>query len=103
MTVETLTETRSPQRIRAESLLHFYPDVDGQECEEIQQFLDKGPILEIGLMSGDPALKLKMDRFRQENAAAFRLGVGKQIALMLMLCIPFIALCWYIWDSGAKR
>ena len=103
MTIETLTDTRSPQRARAESLLHLYPDVEEPEREEIRQFLDKGPILEIGLMSGDPLLKTKMDRFRQENEAAFRLGIGKQAVLMLMLCIPFIALCWYVWDAGANR
>ena len=103
MTVETLSETRSPERIRTESLLRRYPDVDAQERDEVRLFLDKGPILEIGLMSGDPVLKTQIDRFKQENAEAFRLGIGKQIALMMVLVLPMILFGWYIWDSGANR
>lgn len=91
------------QQVRAHigGLLRRYPDLPEGEAEELISFLASGPIAEVGFVTGDPDLRPLVERVKQDHARRFNGGIGNHILVALLLVIPMIALCWYIWDRGA--
>ena len=87
------------RRSRVEDLLRRYPDVDAGETAEIIRFLEKGPPLEVALMTTVDDVKVKLCRFRADHAKHFALGPGHYLAVAAIV-IALLARLTLLWDSG---
>lgn len=82
-------------RARAEKLLRLYPETTEEETVEIRQFLTKGRILEVGLISGSDEFREKVAAFRKEHERHFRLKLHEIVAAFLIVTALVGALLWY--------
>ena len=82
-------------RARAEELLGRYPDTTVEETAEIRNFLTKGKILEVGLVSGSDEFRDKVAAFRKEHSRDFRLKPHELLGFFAIIGLPVAALVWH--------
>ncbi len=97
---EAITETGL--RTHVTGLLARYPDLATHETSELLDFLKSGPAVDRGMLKGDPETAPAIQRVLADHAEHFRVGLTKQLGIALAITLPFLLLCWLIWDSGAK-
>jgi len=78
-------------------LLHRYPHVSDDEAGRIVTFLRKGRHLDVGMLTGDEALKPHLDRFMVDHAKHFRLSVGEATGVTAAI-VALLGFCWLIWE-----
>ena len=101
MTLSRSADPAAPyERAHFENLLRRYPDIDPEALVELLDFLADGPIIDLGHIKGDPALAAITARVKQEHPARFRTTPMQHLRQWALLLIPFIAICWYVWDYG---
>ena len=89
------------RRTRIAGLLDHHPNLAPEETAEILDFLKSGSMIDIGMLSGDPAYRTKIEAVKASNHQAFRLGTGRSLLIGLAITLPFLLLCWLIADWGA--
>ncbi|MEG3179157.1 hypothetical protein [Sphingomonas sp. LT1P40] len=97
---ETITETSLRTHVAA--LLDRYPNLEPRETSELLDFLKFGPAVDRGMLKGDPATAPVIQRVLADHAEHFRVGLGKHLGIALAITLPFLVLCWLMWDSGAR-
>ena len=87
---------------RFESLLARYPGLTDPEIHEVLLFLRKGKVLELGLLSGNEAIKPQLERFRADHARDLSIGRQELIfaAIVLVIVLAAVAL---LWNAGARH
>ena len=78
-------------------LLQRYPQVSDGEAKRIVNFLRKGRHLDVGMLTGDAALKPQLDLFMADHAKHFRLNFGEAAGVTAAIA-GFLAFCWLIWE-----
>lgn len=96
---EELANTELRHRIAG--LLRRYPVLKPAETGELIEFLKTGPAVDRGMLKGDDALGLAIQRVEADHADEFRIGAMRQLLVAAMIALPFIALCWLVMDKGA--
>jgi hypothetical protein len=86
---------------RAEELLRRYPEIAADETAELLRFLTKGPILEVGVISGRADLQQKLHQLRADHAASFRMN-AREYAVFTLIVAVFLAMCALLWNVGVK-
>jgi hypothetical protein len=85
---------------RMEALLRRYPAIDAAEQEELLRFMQKGRIMDKGVLSSRDGMGEKLRAFEAEHASA--LGLGPLHWVMIGIgVLAFVAICWLIADIGA--
>lgn len=84
-------------RQQAADLLQRYPHVSNAEAKRIVTYLRKGRHLDVGMLTGDEALKPQLDRFMADHAKHFRLSFGEAAGVTAAIA-AFLAFCWFIWE-----
>jgi hypothetical protein len=64
---------QTSRRKHIEDLLRRYPAIRESEKQEIVHFLATGPHLDVGLITGNEALRPKVEEIRKANPAQFRM------------------------------
>ena len=85
---------------RVEDLLERYPVTSEAEGREIGAFLKQATALELGLLSSNPSVWTKAERYKADHAHLFatsRLEVAGWIGLGLAVVLTIVLL----WDVGA--
>jgi hypothetical protein len=85
-------------RDQAADLLQRYPHVSDAEVKLILTFLRKGRHLDVGMITGDDALKPQLDRFMADHAKHFRLGFFEGTRVVAAMA-AFLGLCWLVWET----
>jgi hypothetical protein len=83
------------------NLLGRYPDVEAGEAGEILRFLKKGPPLEVGLLTADDRLRVKLQEFRADHRSEFSLGPKHYLAVAFIVA-ALAAVLAFLWDSGLR-
>jgi hypothetical protein len=84
-------------RQQTADLLRRYPQVSDAEAKQIVTFLREGRHLDVGMLTGDEALKPHLDRFMADHAKHFRLSVGEAAGVTAAI-VAFLGFCWLIWE-----
>ena len=85
------------RRDRVEALLRKYPETSSAETAEIIQFLRKGPLFDVGLVTGNDELKPTVERIRREHRSEFSLGI-REYALVAAIVIALIVVSAILWN-----
>lgn len=102
MTTTTREEVRAVRadRQHAIALIERYPRISDSETQEIITFLKTGRHLDVGMVTGDEALKPKLDAFMEEHKRHFRLKWTEVVAVTLgVFGVPTGA--WMVWEALA--
>ena len=99
MNAETREHARALRLNRQEvaDLLRRYPHVSEAEAGLIVAFLRKGRHLDVGMLTGDEALKPRLDHFMADHAKHFRLSFGEAAGVTGAI-VAFLGFCWLIWE-----
>jgi hypothetical protein len=82
------------------ALLDRYPRVSEDETQEIITFLRTGRHLDVGMVTGDDALRPKLDAFMADHKKHFRLKWTEIVAAVTgIFGIPTGA--WLLWEAFA--
>ena len=81
------------------SMLARYPEIDSTEREEIVRYLRTAPVLDIGLLKSDEAIRYRLAAFEQENARKLSLR-PVEIAVLLLIFVLVASACVALWDIG---
>ena len=84
-------------REQAADLLARYPRVSDSEAKAIVAFLRKGRHLDVGMLTGDEALKPQLDSFMNDHGKELRLGLGEATAAIVGIG-GLLFLCSLIWE-----
>lgn len=85
------------QRIRA--VFARYPNISNAERQQLTDFLKSGPLLDIGLLKGDEAIRYKIAAFEQEQEKALA-NAPIQMLVLLVIFVLLAAVCSTFWDMG---
>ena len=85
------------RRDRVEALLRRYPETSAAETAEIIHFLKKGPLFDVGLVTGNDELKPTVERIRREHRAEFSLGL-REYAIVAAIVIALIVVGAILWN-----
>lgn len=99
------THTRPVDRSRLErieGLLRRYPALTDGEIEDVLLFLRKGPALEIGLLTGNEALRPQLDRFRADHRGELSIGAREIVVIAVILAL-LVAATALLWDFGIGK
>lgn len=88
-------------RERASELLARYPRVSKEEVGEILRFVRTGRHLDIGLLSRDDRLRLKLDSFMKDHRPDLRPNWREGAAVMGGVLVLLIT-AWLIWAALAE-
>ena len=82
------------------ALLDRYPRVSEDETQEIITFLRTGRHLDVGMVTGDEALKPKLEAFMADHKSHFRLKWTEIVAVTAgIFGVPTGA--WMVWEAFA--
>jgi len=84
-------------REQAADLLARYPQVSDSEAKAIIGFLRHGRHLDVGILTGDDALKPQLDAFVKDHGKHLRLGVGEATAAVVGIA-GFLFVCSLLWE-----
>lgn len=84
-------------RAQAADLLFRYPHVSDAEAKLILCFLRTGRHLDVGMLTGDEALKPQLDRFMDDHGKHLRVSAGETAALAAAIA-GFLVACWLVWE-----
>jgi len=87
---------------RIEALLQRYPGLTDGEIEDVLLFLRKGPALEIGLLTGNEALRPQLDRFRADHRGELSIGAREIAAIAAIVALLIVAVA-LLWDFGVGK
>lgn len=97
--IEDLPTHSDARRKHIRSLFARYPDITSTEREEIVHYLRSGPVLDIGLLKSDEAIRYRIAAFEQEYAR--RLTIRPvEITVLLFVFALVTAACVALWDMG---
>lgn len=83
-------------------LLTRYPNIEEEEKTEIASFLRRGPIIDIGRLTGADELAPQLASFRANERR--RLGLQVRDYLIVGVALIIVAvLCLLMWDAGSGR
>jgi hypothetical protein len=85
-------------RLQVADLLSRYPHVSEAEAQEIAGFLRTGRGVDVGMVTGDEALKPKLDRFMADHERHFRVGLFEAVTVFAA-AVAALALCWLVWTA----
>lgn len=85
------------QRIRA--VFARYPNISNDERQQLTDFLKSGPLLDIGLLKGDEAIRYKIAAFEQEQEKALA-NAPMQMVVLLVIFVLLAVVCSALWDMG---
>lgn len=82
------------------ALIDRYPRLSEEETKEIITFLRTGRHLDVGMLTGDEALKPKLEAFMAEQKQHFRLKWTESLAVTAgIFGVPTAA--WALWEAFA--
>lgn len=82
------------------ALIDRYPRLSEDETKEVITFLRTGPHLDVGMLTGDEALKPKLEAFMAEHKQHFRLKWTESLAVTAgIFGVPTAA--WALWEAFA--
>lgn len=87
------------RRKQVKKLFARYPDITSAEREELVSYLRSAPVLDIGLLKSDEAIRYRIAAFEQENARKLSLR-PVEIAVLLVIFALVSATCVALWDIG---
>jgi hypothetical protein len=87
-----------PTREQVTDLLCRYPKVSDAEARLIVRFLRTGRHLDVGMLTGDEALKPQLERFMDEHGKHLRVGASETAAVVATIAGLLLA-CWIIWET----
>lgn len=102
MTAITREEVRAlrADRQRITTLIERYPRISADEAEEVITFLKTGRHLDVGMVTGDEALKPKLEAFMADHKSHFRLKWTEIVAVTAgIFGVPTGA--WMVWEAFA--
>lgn len=83
-------------RLRASQLLARYPQISGDELQELRSFYNTAPAIDTALLTCDPALMQQIVRFHSEQKRFLRHQA--KLGTLLFICFALLALIAYaIW------
>ena len=85
-------------RQEAAGLLSRYPHVSEAETELILTFLRTGRHLDVGMLTADEKLKLRLGHFMNDHGKRLRIRFG-ECAAVVSAIVGFLILCWLVWDA----
>lgn len=87
-------------RQHASDLIARYPSITADETQDLITFLKTGRHLDVGMVTGDEALKPKLDAFMEEHKSHFRLTWTEIVAVTAgIFGVPTGA--WMVWEAFA--
>lgn len=92
-------QSESLKKARIKDLLERYPNTSRDENDEILAFLKNGPILDIGNLKGDEAVRYKIAAFEDAHQKMFR-TTPMEIAVLLFIFVIVALVCSMLWDIG---
>ena len=84
-------------REQVADLLARYPHVSDAEAKLILTFLRNGRHLDVGMITGDDALKPQLDSFMADHRTHFRVGFLEGSGVIAAIA-AFLGLCWFVWE-----
>ncbi|KQN25614.1 hypothetical protein ASE86_05210 [Sphingomonas sp. Leaf33] len=81
-------------RDRAADLLARHPHLNAAETAEIVQFLAKGPIIDRGMLRGDPAYAATIDAIQSDHARHFRASLPQIVGVIALMTVPIALMLW---------
>lgn len=97
--IEDLPTHSDARRKHIRSLFARYPEIDSTEREEIVRYLRTAPVLDIGLLKSDEAIRYRIAAFEQEHARKLTIR-PIEIAVLLFAFALVTAACVALWDIG---
>ena len=85
-----------------EELLRRYPGTSNAETVEIRDFLIKGRILDIGIVTSNDELKAKVAALRRDHGEQFRLKGREVLTFYAITIAPMGLLVWYCISKGGS-
>jgi len=102
MTTITREEVRAlrADRQHATALIERYPHITEDETQDVITFLKTGRHLDVGMVTGDEALKPKLEAFMADHKSHFRLKWTEIVAVTAgIFGVPTGA--WMVWEALA--
>ncbi len=87
-TIDTTT------RDRMAALLDRHSDLSPDELSELVDFLAHGPIVDRGMLRGDPAYTATIEAIQAEHKSHFRAGVAPTLAVIALITVPIALMLW---------
>ncbi|HET9511279.1 MAG TPA: hypothetical protein VFO80_09030 [Sphingomonas sp.] len=81
-------------RDRMAALLDRHPDLSQPELNEVIDFLARGPILDRGMLRGDPAYAATIAAIQAEHKRHFRAGIPQTLAVIALIIVPLALMLW---------
>jgi hypothetical protein len=85
-------------REQVADLLCRYPRVSDAEARLILRFLRSGRHLDVGMLTGDEALKPQLDLFMDDHGRHLRVGAGETAAVVASIA-GFLVACLLVWEA----
>ena len=86
-------------RSTIKALFERYPNISGDERRELARYLSSGPLLEIGLLKGDEAVRYKIAAFEKDNEKALSTTTFEAVVLVGIFALTAL-ICYVMWDMG---
>lgn len=100
ITANETDRSEDARSTRMQKLLLRYPDMTEDELREVKDFLTCGPILAVGRVTGDEAVKTQLEAFWRDHPALNKPSPF-QYAVIAMATIVGLALVGFLlWDMG---
>lgn len=84
---------------RVEGIFRRYPAISPDEAQEALAFLQNGPHLEVGLVTGNSELRDNIAAFRHQHRKALRLGLRDYlkfgVVFTLLVVLPIATLAYW--------
>lgn len=87
------------RRKQVKKLFARYPDITSTEREDLVHYLRTAPVLDIGLLKSNEAIRYRIAAFEQENARNLSIR-PMEIAVLLLIFTLVAATCVALWDIG---
>jgi len=97
--VEDLPTYQDDRRKQVARLFARYPEITSAEREELVRYLRTAPVLDIGLLKSDEAIRYRIAAFEQEHARKLAIR-PVEIAVLLIVFALVTAACVALWDIG---
>jgi len=97
--LEDLPTHQDVRRKQMKKLFARYPDITSSEREELVRYLRTAPVLDIGLLKSDEAIRYRIAAFEEENARKLSVRPA-EIAILLLIFALAAATCVALWDIG---
>ncbi|WP_294287942.1 hypothetical protein [uncultured Sphingomonas sp.] len=81
-------------RDRMAALLDRHPNLSPPELSEVIDFLARGPIVDRGMLRGDPAYAATIEAIQAEHKSHFRAGFLPTLAVIALITVPLAVMLW---------